>query len=138
MSRNVNIDLRTPLKDIPLDDLRYALDRNLFDAEDQVRVDAFLRGDPEAEPTRSELEDQDEELTSLLATLKGSVGEVMARINDMEDLTQDQLAILVANEKSNKDRKTLLEFLEEIEFEDEDTEEPKAATEPEDEDGENE
>ena len=96
MSRIISIDLTEGLEANDPDDLRYALDRNMFDAEDAQRVREYLDGNPES-PEEEGPEMDPEYAAELLALLKGSVGEVNKNLDDTE-LDEQDLRYLAANE----------------------------------------
>lgn len=113
MSRQINLDLKKPLEKADPIDLQYALDRNLMSKADAERVNRFLQGDKKANDQQEFNQEQEEEQAELLAILKGSVGEVNARVED-EELSEDEVQFLIDAEKSDKDRKGVVEFLESV------------------------
>lgn len=122
MSRDINIDLTKGLEANDPDDLRYAADRNLLSPADEVRVRNFLDGIGEEEAPEEVVDNDPEEMADLLAILEGSVGEVNDRVDKREDLTRHEVDVLLEAERAGKDRKGVIEHLESIEFEDEESE----------------
>ena len=122
MSRDVNIDLTKSLKSHDKADLQYALDRGLIPVEERQRVHDFLTGEISGKSPKADAEEMEENERALLATLDGSVGEVVARIEGKLDGTysRDDIEALKAAESAGKDRKGVHEYLDSIVFEGED------------------
>lgn len=134
MSRDINLDLTKPLSKSDPIDLRYALDRNLLDPADEVRVSNYLDGiGPSKKGKKEVVEDDEEEMSDLLAVLKGSVGQVNKRIGNREDLTAHEVELLLEAEAAGKNRKGVVEYLQSIEFEEEEESDEESEEEEEEE-----
>lgn len=124
MSRPVNIDLTKPLEESDPDDLLYAADRGLLPPADEIRIRNFLSGTDQEEPSGEVVQEDPEEMADLLAILNGSVGEIIARVDRREDLTEHEVNLLIEAENANeKPRKGVLDHLNSIDFEEEEEEE---------------